>query len=227
MSDAEEISAVHRVRACGPRVLAWCAVGAGILTLGWGTSAGAAPKSQSTAVNQGTATKATTAKATTAKTIGACAVIAHPDAARYTQCAGLVLTGAALAKVDLSYARFTGANLTGANLTGANLTGANLTGANLADAQLSGITWSATVCPDGTNSDIVSGTCVGHLSMTPAVLPPPAPVGPAYSLAFTGFDPWPFVAAGSGMIAVGMLFVGVARRAGHGSWGRRRLDIHS
>ena len=217
MSDAEEISAVHRVRACGPRVLAWCAVGAGILTLGWGTSAGAAPKSQSTAVNQGTATKATTAKATTAKTIGACAVIAHPDAARYTQCAGLVLTGAALAKVDLSYARFTGANLTGANLTGANL----------ADAQLSGITWSATVCPDGTNSDIVSGTCVGHLSMTPAVLPPPAPVGPAYSLAFTGFDPWPFVAAGSGMIAVGMLFVGVARRAGHGSWGRRRLDIHS
>ena len=194
-------------------MLAWWAVGAGILALGWGASAGAAPKPQGTAVNQGTTAKATTAKATTAKTIGACAVIAHPDAAKYTQCAGLVLTGAALAKVDLSYARFTGANLTGANL---------------ADAQLSGITWSATVCPDGTNSDIVSGTCVGHLSMTPAVLPPPAPVGPAYAaLAFTGFDPWPFVAAGSGLIVVGIFFVGVARRSGHGSWGRRRLDIHS
>ena len=209
-------------------MLAWWAVGAGILALGWGASAGAAPKPQGTAVNQGTTAKATTAKATTAKTIGACAVIAHPDAAKYTQCAGLVLTGAALAKVDLSYARFTGANLTGANLTGANLTRANLTRANLTNAQLSGITWSATICPDGTNSDVVGGTCVGDLSMTAAVLPPPAPVGPAYAaLAFTGFDPWPFVAAGSGLIVVGIFFVGVARRSGHGSWGRRRLDIHS
>jgi len=35
---------------------------------------------------------------------------------------------------------------------------AALTGANV-----NGVTWSATTCPDGTNSDADGGSCAGHL----------------------------------------------------------------
>jgi Pentapeptide repeats (8 copies) len=46
----------------------------------------------------------------------------------------------------------------GANFTGADLSGADFTGANFATA-----IWSNTTCPDGTNSNDNSGTCIGHL----------------------------------------------------------------
>jgi uncharacterized protein YjbI with pentapeptide repeats len=56
-----------------------------------------------------------------------------------------------------------GANLLGQDLTGAALTGANLTGANLHVATITNVSWSNTICPDGTNSDADGGTCIGHL----------------------------------------------------------------
>jgi hypothetical protein len=79
-----------------------------------------------------------------------------------------------LRNADLRGAALQGSNLRGADLTGANLTGANLSGANLKDANTKDVTWSHTVCPDGTNSDSVArpdpksgqpvgGTCEGHL----------------------------------------------------------------
>jgi len=49
------------------------------------------------------------------------------------------------------------------NLKDANLTGATLVGADLKGANVKGVTWSHTVCPDGTNSDANGGTCLGHL----------------------------------------------------------------
>ena len=99
-----------------------------------------------------------------------------------TGLAGANLTGANLSKASLSNATMNGANLTGANLsnanlvadslTQANLTGANFSKANLSNAKLngaittganfSGVTWSATTCADGTNSDGHGHTCVGH-----------------------------------------------------------------
>ena len=55
------------------------------------------------------------------------------------------------------------ANLTNTDLTNANLTGANLTGATgLPSATVAGVVWSNTTCPDGTNSDANTNTCVGH-----------------------------------------------------------------
>jgi hypothetical protein len=100
----------------------------------------------------------------------------------YATLSGANLTGANLSKASLSNATMNGANLTGTNLSNANLiaaslTQANLTGANFSKANLSnanlngaittganfnGVTWSATTCGDGTNSDGHGHTCVGH-----------------------------------------------------------------
>jgi uncharacterized protein YjbI with pentapeptide repeats len=61
------------------------------------------------------------------------------------------------------------ANLSGANLIGANLSNANLSQTNLelatgmSTAALTGVIWSKTTCPDGTNSNKDGGTCIGHL----------------------------------------------------------------
>ena len=74
------------------------------------------------------------------------------------------LKGANLNKVNGSGANFAGANLEGANLNGANLTGANLDGASTKGANLNKITWSNTICPDGSNSNSDGGTCVNNLS---------------------------------------------------------------
>jgi uncharacterized protein YjbI with pentapeptide repeats len=102
------------------------------------------------------------------------------------------LTDANLRSADLDQATLTGATLTGAtsggisgipaglpagwylvfgylagpgaNLSGANFTRANLEGIDLTGATLVGVTWDNTICPDGTNSDVDSGTCLGHLS---------------------------------------------------------------
>jgi outer membrane protein assembly factor BamB len=86
---------------------------------------------------------------------------------------GADLSNANLAGADLSGANLNQANLTGASLNGANLTNANFNNANLTGAKLRGaittganfnkVTWSNTICPDGTNSDINGGTCSGHL----------------------------------------------------------------
>jgi hypothetical protein len=81
---------------------------------------------------------------------------------------GANLTDANLSGANLNNANLTGANLTDANLSGANLNRANLTGANLTDANLSGanltgVIWSGTICPDGTNSDNDGGTCISDL----------------------------------------------------------------
>jgi hypothetical protein len=83
------------------------------------------------------------------------------------------LTGANLSDAFLNHAFLTGANLSNATLAGAdvfssNLSNANLTGANLngvtggTSATVTGVIWSDTICPDGTNSDNDNGTCIGH-----------------------------------------------------------------
>jgi Pentapeptide repeats (9 copies) len=74
------------------------------------------------------------------------------------------LQGANLNGVNASGANFAGANLEGANLNKANLTDASLDGANTKGANLNKITWSNTICPDGSNSNGDGGTCVNNLS---------------------------------------------------------------
>jgi hypothetical protein len=43
------------------------------------------------------------------------------------------------------------------------LSGANLANGNFKGATMTGVIWSNTTCPDGTNSTHDGGTCVGHL----------------------------------------------------------------
>ena len=85
---------------------------------------------------------------------------------------GVNLTGAHLAGADLSdsylmNATLIDADLSNADLSGANLSGADLSGADLYHARLggvvTGVTWSNTICPDGTNSDNDGGTCVNNV----------------------------------------------------------------
>jgi Pentapeptide repeats (8 copies) len=93
----------------------------------------------------------------------------------------------------------------GADLAGANLTEADLGQAILAGAKTGGVTWSSTICPDGTNSDNVNGSCSGHLSTVAFVPPPQSDTGSAASLPFTGFRTWFFVLIGSSLIGLGLL----------------------
>ncbi|HET9520659.1 MAG TPA: pentapeptide repeat-containing protein [Candidatus Limnocylindrales bacterium] len=67
---------------------------------------------------------------------------------------GASLTWSFFLDADFRHARFDGADLTGANLTGGDLRGAK---------GLHTVTWASTTCPDGTNSDVNGGTCLGHL----------------------------------------------------------------
>ena len=55
---------------------------------------------------------------------------------------------------------FTNSNLTQVNFTGVNL----IRDTGLDSATLTGVIWSNTLCPDGTNSDNNGNTCVGHLT---------------------------------------------------------------
>jgi uncharacterized protein YjbI with pentapeptide repeats len=82
------------------------------------------------------------------------------------------LTSAVLAKADLEGADLAGATLYLGTLAGANLTDANLRGAGLDDVDLTGVTWSNTICPDGTNSNSDGGTCVNNIDDTPPVASP-------------------------------------------------------
>lgn len=75
---------------------------------------------------------------------------------------------------DFSNADFTGANLTWMNQGNTtpspmNFTNANFTNADFSNspsfsghANVTGVTWSNTTCPDGTNSNNDGNTCVGH-----------------------------------------------------------------
>ena len=81
---------------------------------------------------------------------------------RYHDLAGVDLSGVDLSGAILLGADLSGANLTNANLIGANLQSADLTNANLTGANVLGVLWGSTTCPDGTNSDSNSGTCLGH-----------------------------------------------------------------
>ena len=82
---------------------------------------------------------------------------------------GAHLYGANLARADLQHANLSHADLLTADLRGANLLLADLSGADLREAMLTGailagVTWSNTLCPDGTNTDTNgAGSCVGHL----------------------------------------------------------------
>lgn len=50
------------------------------------------------------------------------------------------------------------------NLSNADFTGANLKGVTgLGTTTITGVTWSNTTCPDGTNSDNNGNTCIGHM----------------------------------------------------------------
>jgi uncharacterized protein YjbI with pentapeptide repeats len=88
---------------------------------------------------------------------------------------------ALLVNADLRNTDFTGAyllgvfmggsNVAGANFTDANLTGSNLQGANIVTWQqaqdyahlgLEETIFNNTICPDGTNSDTVGGTCANN-----------------------------------------------------------------
>lgn len=77
--------------------------------------------------------------------------------------------GSIFYQANLTGANFTGStvgqsNFDGANLTNANMTNANLfSAANLSTATRTGIIWSNTICPDGTNSNNNGSTCEGHL----------------------------------------------------------------
>ena len=78
------------------------------------------------------------------------------------------LRGANLTDADLSGIVLSGANFMGATLIRANLTGADLSGADLTFCDLRGVTWSETICPDGSNSsfnDADGYTCVNHLEV--------------------------------------------------------------
>jgi len=79
------------------------------------------------------------------------------------QAAFLVGPGVNMSNEPLSGINMSGLNLSGANFSGANLTGVNLTGANMSFTNVSGVIWSNTTCPDGTNSNAHSSTCAGHL----------------------------------------------------------------
>jgi uncharacterized protein YjbI with pentapeptide repeats len=76
-----------------------------------------------------------------------------------------LLTGTVFVRANLSGANLKDSTVSGViNLSNANLTGANLYNVNLTAANVSGVTWSNTLCPDGTNSNANGGTCVGHLA---------------------------------------------------------------
>ncbi|OGK15003.1 hypothetical protein A2774_01140 [Candidatus Roizmanbacteria bacterium RIFCSPHIGHO2_01_FULL_39_12c] len=89
---------------------------------------------------------------------------------------GSNFSSAKVASSDMVNVNASGANFTGADLrlTGfhsdTNLQNANFTNANLKSAEfdqgtdLTGVIWSNTTCPDGTNSDNNGNTCEGHLS---------------------------------------------------------------
>lgn len=74
------------------------------------------------------------------------------------------MLGASGGNANFTRAKLNGTDLSFMDLSNANFTDANLAGAiGLDTATRTGIVWSNTTCPDGTNSNNNSGTCEGHL----------------------------------------------------------------
>lgn len=71
-----------------------------------------------------------------------------------------------LRRVSLAGTYLRGANLNNASMDGALLSYTDLYGANLTGASLENVYWNHTICPDGTRSDQIGGTCFGHLSIS-------------------------------------------------------------
>lgn len=89
--------------------------------------------------------------------------------------AGAWIKGSNMNNISLVDTNLTGANLSSGTYLSSDFSGANLTNVDFSDTDLSyavnmasatrdGITWSNTTCPDGTNSEMNSGTCEGHLN---------------------------------------------------------------
>jgi uncharacterized protein YjbI with pentapeptide repeats len=72
------------------------------------------------------------------------------------------LTNAILIDASFALSELKNADLTGADLTSANLAFADLTDAILLSANMTNVTWSNTICPDGTYSDHNGNTCVNN-----------------------------------------------------------------
>jgi len=81
------------------------------------------------------------------------------------------LGGAELAGLNLTGADLVGSSLTRADLTGVNFTNADLSGSSPIEATITGVTWSNTICPDGTNSSADGGTCANDLEAAPFANP--------------------------------------------------------
>jgi uncharacterized protein YjbI with pentapeptide repeats len=85
----------------------------------------------------------------------------------YTNLTGIDLANAPLGATYFNYANLTHANLIDGHLKYAylehsNLTNADLRGAVISRSNLRGITWSNTICPDGTNSNNDKNHNCGH-----------------------------------------------------------------
>lgn len=78
------------------------------------------------------------------------------------------LVGVDFAGDSLTDAILYGSDMADADLDGADLTGANLDGVDLTGDDLNAVTWSNTTCPDGTNSNSDSGTCVNDEAIDPS-----------------------------------------------------------
>ncbi len=75
----------------------------------------------------------------------------------------LSLTQTNFSNANLQFADLSRTNLSNAILSGANLTDANLLNADLTGADVLGVTWSNTLCPNGTNSNShPTGDCSGQ-----------------------------------------------------------------
>ena len=78
--------------------------------------------------------------------------------------------GTSILSDNFTSANFSGATIStpneisGNDFTNANFTNANLNGTTFDSNTLTGVTWSNTICSDGTNSDNNGGTCIGHLN---------------------------------------------------------------
>ena len=82
------------------------------------------------------------------------------------------LTGAMLGSTDLTSANLSSADLTNTSLANANLTGTNLRHDTVTGADFTGVTWSDTRCPDGSNSNAHDSGCFSALDTAPPVASP-------------------------------------------------------
>lgn len=67
-----------------------------------------------------------------------------------------VITGATFESTSLF-----GASFAGVDVTQSQFRNANLIGADLSDATFTNVRWVNTICPNGVNSDVAGGTCLG------------------------------------------------------------------